>query len=578
MKDSSTSKRATNLVSVRTIYCALFGTIGSAAYIHFLTPKGILNPPVNFLFFQLRMWLKEAIGKAATAKDFQDLSLIENEFSVYLQYWVVAAICFAFISVFSMVICNHYGLDFSSSKSKEVFHRGSKILGITNFNKLMKKTYHSAGGLMGSALEIGREKVLIPENLQFQHFAFLGASGYGKSTAIEDILVHSRRHLQRCLIVDLGGIYFQKYAEKGDHVLSLTHPASKAWDFKAENGIDHSAISAALIEEKPQSHPFFTKAARELFSALLDLNKNATGILADLEASTSDLKDKLRSMNHLALKVIGEEAPEQADGIIATVAIETKFLKKMIANNLGKPLFSVSDWVANRQDSSWVFLIVEEDALELSRPLLRLWFDLACISTLKRRPNDPGQDHLWIILDELKTLGFLPTLPGILDKGRKYKSSMVLGFQAISQLHSIYGPNDAASILQGLQSQFFFRMSEQKCAEYASTILGNEDVEQASFSASFGAKLGQDRDSISHSRTRRPVVLPEQLRNLPHLQAYAKIAHHHPVKMSFEPKQRQSTYTFDLTANKAVESPEKAVVEASLAVKPSPTLPFLKGG
>jgi type IV secretory pathway TraG/TraD family ATPase VirD4 len=146
---------------------------------------------------------------------------------------------------------------------------------------------------------------------------------------------------------------------------------------------------------------------------------------------------------------------------------------------------------------------------------------------------------VWLVIDELKSVGQLPSLPGILDKGRKYKTSVVLGFQAISQLKKIYGDADATSILQGLQNQFYFRMTEPSCSEYVSRMIGSEDVEQASFGVSFGAESKQDRGSLNQTRKERSLVMPEEVRALETLHAFAKICHHHPVKLRFEITERK---------------------------------------
>ena len=115
--------------------------------------------------------------------------------------------------------------------------------------------------------------------------------------------------------------------------------------------------------------------------------------------------------------------------------------------------------------------------------------------------------HTWLILDEAKTVGRLPSLPHILDKGRKFRTSVVLGFQAVSQLETVYGKAEAKSILQGLQNQVIFRMSEATSAEYASEYLGDQEVEQASIGQSFNDK--SERGSVNHSLVKKRLVMAE---------------------------------------------------------------------
>lgn len=552
-------RREINLLLSKLIFSLIFGVGVVALYVHYFAPEDFLKHPVDYFFSSLILEGKKTLSTPIQKDDIHAVARAAWHMDKQRTYWYFTLAIIGAVST-SLFSLNAYFIRRQRiRKENEVFHRGSKLLSSPSHRKFMKRHYPKTGpNSMGTHLLLGKEKLLIPEPIQYQHFAFIGASGYGKTTAIEEIITHARSHNQRCLIMDLGGSFYRKFGQENDHVLSLTHPKAEAWDFWGEAGMRIEAMSAALIEEKQNSHPFFTKAARALTTALIETNNSLGGIISDLENSNAELKAKLKSLRHMALKIIGEDADEQTDGVIASVATETRFLRDLATNNASQKPFSLSSWVKDSTSKSWVFLVVEEDALEHSKSLLRLWFDLACLSILKRIPEDPHNDHLWFILDEVKSLGFLPSLPAILDKGRKYKSSVILGLQSISQLNTIYGLHDAASILQGLQSQFFFRIGEIKCAEYASAFLGNEDIEQTSYSSSFEPDYLRERDSISHARTRRPLVLPEELRNLPHLKAYAKLAHHHPVLLSFEPmpvlsKERESTQEVILEPEKPLK-------------------------
>jgi hypothetical protein len=77
-------------------------------------------------------------------------------------------------------------------------------------------------------------------------------------------------------------------------------------------------------------------------------------------------------------------------------------------------------------------------------------------------------------------------------------------------------------------------MTEVECAEYASNILGEEEVEAASLGMSYGESDAANRGSINRVRVRRKIVMPEEIRNQEILHAYAKLCHHQPVKLSFQ--------------------------------------------
>lgn len=388
-----------------------------------------------------------------------------------------------------------------------------------------------------SLLLLGKQKVIVPESLQYLHFAFIGASGCGKSTAIEEIISHIKNRREKALIVDLNGAFYSKFGEKRDHILSLRDPRAKKWDFWCEP-VEPENIAAAMIEADAGSQQYFWKGARAVLTSLLRNNSNCHELWDDFQKSTADIRKKLSDKNEIAQRIIGSGDGDQADGILGTTVLDFAFLKELNQWSQGQNNFSIIDWVKNDADSGCVYLIVSDKDIEISKPLLRVWFDLACIGALNRDAATHNS-HLWLIIDELKSIGQLPSLPAILDKGRKYKTSAVLGFQAISQIEKIYGHQDCKSILQGIQNQFYFKMTEVESAKYASDVLGEQEFEQANLGITFGQKNNSDRGSLNKSTTHKKVVLPDEIKSLRPLECYAKICHHQPFKLHFDVSTRQ---------------------------------------
>ena len=243
-------------------------------------------------------------------------------------------------------------------------------------------------------------------------------------------------------------------------------------------------------------------------ASLLRTNHSVAELLLDFTKPLADIREKLAKHGELSLRIIGEGDGDQADGIIGTTVLDFAFLREL--NQHAKPgqrPFSIARWMNDHSDHSWTYILFTEADLEVSRPLVRAWFDIACLAALMRDPTDQAMRHTWLILDEAKTVGRLPSLPHILDKGRKFRTSVVLGFQAISQLETVYGKAEAKSILQGLQNQVIFRMSEATSAEYASEYLGDQEVEQASIGQSFNDK--SERGSVNHSLVKKRLVMAE---------------------------------------------------------------------
>lgn len=411
--------------------------------------------------------------------------------------------------------------------------RGNRLVTPSAHNKIMKLEYGKT-----PALIISKNRVCIPEPLQYLHFGFIGASGCGKSTAIEEILSHVHKCNDKVFIVDLNGSFFSKFGREGDHILSLRDPRSRAWDFWCED-IEAENLAAAMIEADSGNNKYFWKGSRAVLSSLLRNNTNCNELWEDFKKSTPDICTKLSDKNEISQRIIGNGKGDQADGILGTTVLDFSFLKELNQWNQEEKKFSILDWVKNDQDRSWVYLVVADKDLEISKPLLRLWFDLACLGALSRDSSNSNNAHLWLMVDELKSIGQLPSLPAILDKGRKYKASAVLGLQAISQIEKIYGDRDAKSILQGIQNQFYFKMNEVESAKYASDALGEQEFEQANVGISFGQEKIPDRGSLNRSTTHKKIVLPDEIKSLRPLQCYAKLSHHQPFKIEFDISKRQ---------------------------------------
>lgn len=532
---------------IRSIFIRLCLSLGTAVFALIgcsitFGPKNVFTYAFNYWFYYLVFEIKKSIPLfKISEKDIHNVAHNYGEMMAHEWFWKWSLIICCFVFVLSFVLLSYFFFKKGERNALERIMRGNQLITPVMHNKVMKVEYKNKPPFeMGSKLILGKNQVLIPESLQYLHFAFIGASGCGKSTAIEQVISHAQLHKEKALIVDLNGAFYSKFGRPGDHVLSLRDPRTRAWDFWCEKGVEPENMAAAMIEAAGDSNQYFWKGARAVLSSLLKHTKNSHELWEDFKKSTKEIRAKLENSNEISQRVIGSGDGDQADGILGTTVLDFPFLKELNQwNDPKEDKVSITEWMNNNNDRSWIYLVVSDKDLEISKPLLRVWFDLACLASLSRDALNPENVHTWLIIDELKSVGQLPSLPAILDKGRKYKSSVVLGFQAISQIKKIYGEQDARSILQGVQNQFYFRMSEFESAEHASDALGEQELEQANLGVSFGQSNNSDRGSINKTSTRKKVVLPDEIRSLKSLLCYAKLCHHQPFKMEFEVTQRK---------------------------------------
>ena len=107
--------------------------------------------------------------------------------------------------------------------------------------------------------------------------------------------------------------------------------------------------------------------------------------------------------------------------------------------------FGLRQWLQSGRGN--LFLTWREDMNAALAPLLACWIDLLCTAALSQ-PPEPGR-RLWLILDELASLGKISSLEAALTKGRKHGLCCVAGVQSTAQLERIYGREGAIVLCEG---------------------------------------------------------------------------------------------------------------------------------
>ena len=378
-------------------------------------------------------------------------------------------------------------------------------------------------------LALGREKIRLPEFLTYRHISLAGASGTGKTQAINSLLTQlQQKKNQKCLILDLNGQYYSRFGREDDVILSLYDKRTLNWNFWSEDA--PAEFFAEALIEVDGNDKFFAPAGRALLTDLLRINGSIEPLWQDLTSQPQDLIKRLKGGISPAL--IGAE--DQAAGVMATASLQLNFLQHLNHCCSYPAPFSITNWCTN-SDENWIFLIVRDRDLAASKPLLRTWVDLTTLGILQRE-EDKTYPHLWLIADELPGLGKLPTLGKLLSQGRKYLATALVGYQTSSQLEDIYGKEGAKEILQGLQNKLFFRCSDSDTSKKASLELGEQEIEEISTSIQFGFLAASDRNSLNRSIKTRPIVMPSEIQNLPDLQAYLKLCDKNPTLIHFDYK------------------------------------------
>ena len=96
----------------------------------------------------------------------------------------------------------------------------------------------------------------------------------------------------------------------------------------------------------------------------------------------------------------------------------------------------------------------------------------------------------WFFIDEVSEAGQLTALPSLLKKGRSKGARVAIAFQSISGLRDpkMYGQYVTDDILGQIGNRFFGRIECPETAEFASRVVGDQEVQQVSKSHSRSLK------------------------------------------------------------------------------------------
>ncbi len=390
-------------------------------------------------------------------------------------------------------------------------------------------------------LYISKVKIRVPFGTASTHFGFCGASKTGKTNGINELLIQDRGIRSKCLIVDPRGQFFAKHGRPGDKILSLFDLRQKKWDFWCEK-IAFKFLADALVEVKESSSQtkFFDKSGREILTAVLKHTKSIEELWQVVNYDMKSLHDFLIDKKELSKQLLGEGAGGQSAGIIATSILNMNFIKVMNHHvherekNTGKKeeFFSLTNWVNDDSDDSWIFIIEEIRNLPEAQPLHRLWFDIVTSTAYDRDVKKPNLRQINLYCDEITTVGNLPTLPSVLDKGRNFRLKLIIGFQSYAQLEIIYGKEGAANIFQGLQSVFIFASNNESEARIFSERMGRSTIIEVD--QSLGLNEKNNNANLSYRTRQIDNVTTSQIQALKDNFCFLKLARFNPTKIEFK--------------------------------------------
>jgi type IV secretion system protein VirD4 len=163
-----------------------------------------------------------------------------------------------------------------------------------------------------------------------------------------------------------------------------------------------------------------------------------------------------------------------------------------------------------------VYIGITPDHLTESSLLVNLVFSQLVNLNTKQLPQDnPAlKFQCLLLMDEFTAIGKIHIIARAVAYMAGYNLRMLSIVQSVSQLESVYGRADARTFVTNHAMQILYAPREQKDANEYSEMLGTFTDKARSVSRSNAILGGRSGSSESVSEQRRPLLLPQELKEL----------------------------------------------------------------
>jgi type IV conjugative transfer system coupling protein TraD len=400
--------------------------------------------------------------------------------------------------------------------------RGSAIATVGQLRKILRRA-RKASKIRISGLPLVKDS-------ETQHLLVTGTTGAGKTNMLNELLPQIRLRKNRAIIFDVTGEFVDRfYNPETDIILNPLREDSVHWlpwnDCKSDE--DYNNLAAAFVDgESIKTDRYWEDAARSVFVEALKKQASDKSIESMLEIiNRVDLKDFCEYFADTdAAGYLSKEADKVSASVRSTLTSKVEKLKYL--KDGGE--FSIKDWINNDSDQGWLFISLNPNDLDTLKQLVSAWANIA-IKGMLDRSHSGVNDKMWFIMDELPAMQKIPSLATVLAQGRKYGACVVAGIQNIAQLERIYGHPGLQELLDLFRTRFFFAVSDNHIAEYASKSLGEVEVNETTENLSYGSNTMRDGVNINSTKKIKRLVLPDEVKNLPERTCFVKLCGNYPI-------------------------------------------------
>jgi Type IV secretion-system coupling protein DNA-binding domain len=407
----------------------------------------------------------------------------------------------------------------------------------------IKRAYRTASGEQ-PGIKIG--EVTLPQKKEFEHILIVGQTGSGKTILNRHLLYQLQDRREPVVIYDPDGEAIAEFYDpnRGDLVLN---PVDRRCPFFSPFGeirdefrpIDAAALAASIVRGRPinDTQEYFARNARALvrgmFEAIPAKDRDDLEVFADFLKQTRDeIRTQLEHTSAPAAVIDpGAHDSGGGQGIIGVVDTAIEGFSYLPRRDQTDRTWSPRAYAANPR--GWLFLTSESTTKAAVESIQGIWLD-CLVRWLFNRPI--GSPHVWVFAEEAPAMGYQAQIKELAVRGRKRHLSLVMTVQSISQLREIWGHDGAVTLIGAPSTKVIFRIDETEMAEWASTLLGEREIERLTMTSLSGVSSYREGINLQPQRSLERIVLPDEIKALPDLSAYLCVAGHDRTRISIEPR------------------------------------------
>ncbi|TCS92221.1 type IV secretory system conjugative DNA transfer family protein [Hazenella coriacea] len=399
--------------------------------------------------------------------------------------------------------------NFGSAKFAETKDlRKSKMFGETGV------VFGKTNNLIGKSLVVKSEKTE-------GHVAVLGGSGLGKTATV--VTPSMMRWKGSALVLDpKGGELANKTAlirsrfQKCYIFNPMSQSTSKYNPIDFCDTPDKSiSISQILIPLEDPKYSFFTESARAIVAAATHegylKEKSLVEVCEYICTSTvEDMANHFLTHDNKTVRILAAPLLHLKENTLANVMSDLiRNLNTIATSDHIRRATSHSDFsVKALEEHSTIYLSIPEEKLKLPqyRKLLSIILNQGIDHLTERKEKkDPP---VLLLIDELYTLGNLPSLIQGLATLRSRNVHILLSFQSLAQLDELYGVNGRKMILDNCRYKLVLGIEDPETQEYFTKLAGQQTIETMS------RDRERNKESERYNQTGVPLIRSEEWSDL----------------------------------------------------------------